>query len=152
MNRIERLREEMAGPPTPEYIEQKSKEGWKLAAVEWHRVTDRGESDAGELMEEIPYGLQVSSDCKHLEQNRDEKEALTLMLEMIVEDKALSEVATGLNLQGHHTRQGTEWTQSSVFFMLPRLIEVAPQIFSSEEWRERRLEVASRMEKLLQPT
>ena len=79
----------------------------------------------------------------------EEKEVLTLMLEMIVEDKPLSEVAAGLNRQGLQTRFGTAWSQINVFYMLPRLIEVAPQIFSSETWRERRSVVASRLESLL---
>jgi hypothetical protein len=33
--------------------------------------------------------------------------------------------------------------------MLPRIIEVAPQIFSSEEWSKRREEVTSRLKVLL---
>ncbi len=58
------------------------------------------------------------------------------------------EIAAGLNREGHMTRQQTAWTQSSVFYMLPRLIEAAPQIFSSVSWRERRSEVKARMAEL----
>jgi len=145
----ERVREPMSSPPIPEHVRQKAEEGWSLVAVEWERPIKVETIDAGKLKEEIPYGLMVASDCKHLEENPEEKEAMVLMLEMIVEDKSLSEVAAGLNRQGMKTRHGSAWTQSAVFWMLPRLIEAAPQIFSSETWRERRNEVATRMEKLI---
>ena len=54
-----------------------------------------------------------------------------------------------LNGQGLKTRSGEEWTQTAVFYMLPRLIEAAPTIFSSGEWIERRSQVEARMAELL---
>jgi len=45
-----------------------------------------------------------------------------------------SQVAQALNDKGYRTREGKEWTQSAVFEMLPRLVEVAPTILSTEEW------------------
>jgi hypothetical protein len=33
--------------------------------------------------------------------------------------------------------------------MMPRLIQTAPQIFSSEEWRDRRAEVTARLAHLI---
>lgn len=149
MAKFERVREEISGPPTPEYVRQKAEEGWRLSAIEWVRPCSTEALDAGELKQEIPYGLRVSADCRHLEESPEEKEAMVLMLEMIVEDKPLSLVAEGLNGQGLRMRSGTPWTQTAVFYLLPRLIEVAPSIFSSSEWRERRKEVTSRLEKLL---
>ena len=80
----ERVREPMSSPPTPEHVRQKAEEGWSLVAVEWERPVNVETIDAGKLKEEIPYGLMVASDCKHLEENPEEKEAMVLMLEMIV--------------------------------------------------------------------
>ncbi len=144
----EHLREPVTTSPSPDYIRQKAEEGWVLTALEWERESDTGHIDAGRLKEEIPFGLRVAEDCVHLEENPVEKETLVLMLEMIVADQPLSEIAAGLNREGYNTRQQTEWTQSSVFYMLPRLIETAPQIFSSASWRERRNEVKARMAEL----
>ncbi len=144
----EHLREPVAAPPTPEEIRQRAEEGWRLTAVEWEREADALTGDAGRLKEEIPFGLRVAEDCVHLEEDRVEKEALALMLEMIVADQPLSEIAAGLNREGYQTRLETDWTQIAVFNMLPRLIEVAPQIFSSEEWRLRRSEIKARLAEL----
>jgi len=149
MSKFERVREAMSSPPTPDYVRERADEGWRLVAIEWARPVDAGSTDAGLLKEEIPYGLRVSGDCKHLEESPEEKESMVLMLEMIVEDKPFSQVATGLNNQGLTTRSGAPWTQVAVFNMLPRLIEVAPQIFSSKEWSQRREEVTSRLKVLL---
>ena len=139
------LREAFSAPPSPEKIRQRAAEGWVLSAVEWERESDLLAGDAGTLKEEIPYGLRVSEDCVHLEEDPVEKEALAMMLEMIVADQPLSEIATGLNQEGYRTRLDTTWTQIAVFNMLPRLIEVAPQIYSSEEWRLRRDEIKVRL-------
>ncbi len=145
----ERVREPMAAPPDEDYVRQKATDGWSFAAVEWERPIEIEATDAGRLKEDIPYGLRVSDDCKHLEEDPDEKEMMTIMLEMIVEDKSLSSVADSLNSQEIKTREGTAWSQVSVFYMLPRLIEAAPQIFSSESWRNRRSDVTSRLESLV---
>jgi len=149
MSKFERVRETMSNPPSSDYVRERADEGWHIVAVEWARPIDAGSNDAGLLKEEIPYGLRVSVDCRHLEESPEEKEAMVLMLEMIVEDKPFSQVATGLNNQGLSTRSGAPWTQVAVFNMLPRIIEVAPQIFSSEEWSKRREEVTSRLQVLL---
>ena len=145
----ERVREPMSAPPAGDYIREKAAEGWRLVAVEWARPTTVDCGDAGEIKEEIPYGLQVSSDCRHLEENPTEKAAMMMMLAMVVEDKPLSQVAEGLTAEGFRTRDGREWTQTAIFYMMPRLIETAPQIFSTEEWRARRAEVTSRLAQLI---
>ncbi len=145
----ERVREPMSAPPTDDYIGEKAAAGWHLAAVEWARPATTDCGDAGEIKEEIPYGLQVSSDCRHLEENPTEKAAMIMMLAMVVEDKPLSQVAEGLTAKGFRMRGGREWTQTAIFYMMPRLIETAPQIFSSEEWRARRAEVTARLAKLI---
>ena len=62
-----------------------------------------------------------------------------VMLEMIVQDKPLSEIArraepAWLPIPG----SSSNWTPGSVFDMLPRLIEVGPRVFSTQEWAMRR--------------
>jgi len=140
MTKMQKVREVPAAPLTQDYFDQKTSEGWKLAAVEWEReVPDAGRTPA--LSGEIPYGLRISQDCSHLEENPSEKQALILMMDLIVQDAPLSLVAEELNQRGIRTRAGANWTPGSVFDMLPRLIQVGPHIFSSDEWttRTRRL-------------
>jgi hypothetical protein len=62
---------------------------------------------------------------------------LILMMDLIVQDAALSLVAEELNRKGFRTRGGAGWTPGAVFDLLPRLIEVGPRIFSSSEWTAR---------------
>ncbi|MFQ5745366.1 MAG: hypothetical protein ACE5HV_17565 [Acidobacteriota bacterium] len=114
-------------------------------AVEWERPLEGTAGDAGRLKTELPYGLRVAEDCQHLEESPSEKGAMVLMLESIVEDKPLSRVAEELNRQGLRNRQGSPWSQTDIFYMLPRLIEVTPQIFSSQEWKLRREQVTARL-------
>ncbi len=135
---IERIREILAGPLTPAYIEQRSGEGWKPVVVVWERHVESAKPEPANITEEVPYGLKISEDCLQLEQDIQEKEALIVMLEMIIQDKPLSEVAESLNQRGFRTRHNTKWTPGTVFDMLPRLIEVGPRVFTSEEWVTRR--------------
>jgi hypothetical protein len=134
MAKVQRVREIPSGPLTPDYVERKSKEGWKLTAVEWEREV---EDTAGALTEEVPYGMRISPDASHLEENTAERQALVLMMDLIVQDAPLSLVAEELNRKGYRTRSGANWTPGSVFDMLPRLIEVGPRIFSSSDWTAR---------------
>jgi len=137
MANVERVREEMAAPPAPEYWRRMSEAGWRLTAVEWTRETAAGGS-APDPAEEIPYGLQIADDCVHLEVNPAEREALLFMLEMIVQDRGLMQVAAELNQRGFRTRRGTEWGPAAVFNLLPRMIEVGPHVFSQSDWAARR--------------
>jgi len=134
MSKLQRVREVPSAPLSPEYIDQKTKQGWRLTAVEWERDVDEA-PDA--LSEEIPYGMRISGDCSRLEENGAEKQALILMMDLIVQDAPLSTVAEELNRKGYRTRSGANWTPGSVFDMLPRLIQVGPRIFSSGEWTAR---------------
>lgn len=138
MPRVERMREVLSGPLTQPHIEQKFKEGWKAVAVVWEREARTGSTQPSDITQEPPYGLKISEDCLQLEQDIQEKEALLVMLEMIIQDKPLSEIADSLNQRGFRTRHNLHWTPGSVFDMLPRLIEVGPRVFSSEEWVVRR--------------
>ena len=133
MARIERIREVVTGPVDPELWKQKTEAGWKLVALEWRR-----EIEQSIIMEEVPYGLRVAPDCNRLEEDPDERNVLVQMMELIVQDNSVSQVATELSRRGMRTRDGRPWSPVHVFNMLPRLIEVGPKIFSADEWEERR--------------
>lgn len=136
MSRKERVREilsQSAADDLGAYLEGKTREGWQLAAVEWEREA-QGEDPQEMLHGEVPYGLQVADDCLHLIENPAEREVLTVMLQQLIADKPLSAVAIELNQRGHRTRSGHEWSQLDIFNLFPRLIEVAPQIYPSEDW------------------
>ena len=137
MKRKERMREVFPDPPSPEYWESKAREGWRLVAAEWEREHER-EGRETPWMEEVPYGMKVGDDCLHLVENPDEKEALTLMLEMLVADKPFSEVAECVNARGFRTRLGAAWTQIDIFNLLPRLVDIAPRVYPTHDWAERR--------------
>jgi hypothetical protein len=132
------MREVLSGPLSPDYVQRKSGEGWTPVAVVWEREVGEGELKAADISDEVPYGLKISEDCLALEQDIQEKDALLAMLEMIIQDKPLSEIAESLNQRGFRTRHNHKWTPGSIFDLLPRLIEVGPRVFTSEEWVVRR--------------
>jgi hypothetical protein len=134
MANVERIREVVSKWPDREAWKARMDEGWRPAAIEWERDVGREEGESGQLKHEVPYGLMVSEDCRHLEQNPKEMAVLKLILALIAGDHPLSRIAQELNRQGHRMRNGAEWTQVAAFHMLPRLIEVAPDILSAEEW------------------
>ncbi|HMD96187.1 MAG TPA: recombinase family protein [Terriglobia bacterium] len=138
MAKVERIRELMRDVVGPDYFREKTEAGWKLVAVEWQREIESGPEEPRAFIEDVPFGLRVSADCQHLEENPSEKETLVTMMDLIVQDNPLSKVAEEMNQRGFRTRQGGRWAPVTVFNMLPRLIEVGPRIFSSEEWSERR--------------
>jgi hypothetical protein len=96
MAKIDRVRELVQGPLSQDYVTQKAQEGWKLTALEWEREIE----ETPRLSEDVPYGLQVGPDCSHLEENASEKQALILMMDLIVQDAPLSLVAEELNRKG----------------------------------------------------
>ncbi len=138
MPKVERVREVLRDSLREEYVKQRADAGWRLVALEWEREVEGEAGEPPELIEDVPYGLRVAADCSHLEEDPAEKQALLLMMDLIVQDRPLSQVADGLNRAAFRTRQGTPWSPVSVFNMLPRLIEVGPRIFSSEDWMARR--------------
>jgi len=139
MPKMEHVREVLRGPLDDEHLRQRAAEGWRMFAIEWERPA-AGEEDRpfGRMETELPYGLQVSGDCLHLEENPLEKEALVLMLELIVQDYPFSRIAIELNDRGYRARSGAKWDPVAVFNLLPRMIEVGPRVFTSEEWADRR--------------
>lgn len=138
MAKIERIREVVTGSVDLDYVRQKTEAGWKLVAMEWRREIAGDETQEAVLVEDIPYGLRVASDCSRLEEDPQERIVLVQMMELIVQDYSITLVATELNKRGLRTRSGGPWTPVSVFKMLPRLIEVGPNIFSSDDWDARR--------------
>jgi hypothetical protein len=138
MAKIERIREVVTGSVDLDYLRQKTEAGWKLAALEWRREIAGDDTQEAVLVEEIPYGLRVASDCSRFEEDPQERLVLVQMMELIVQDYSITLVATELNKRALLTRSGSPWSPVSVFKMLPRLIEVGPNIFSSDDWEARR--------------
>jgi len=100
--------------------------------MEWRREITGDETSAS-VVEEVPYGLRVADDCSHLENDPQEQNVLVQMMELIVQDCSITSVASELNKHSLRTRNGSLWKPVSVFNMLPRLIEVGPTIFSSDD-------------------
>jgi hypothetical protein len=137
MSKSIHLREPLTASPTLEYLNQRMAAGWRLVALEWEQESEAGTSEEP-AVEEIPYGVQVSSDGVRLVENPTERQIVILALDMIVDDCPLSRIAEELNRRGYHTRTGAAWTPTALFTLLPRMIEVGPRIFASEEWNSRR--------------
>jgi hypothetical protein len=138
MSRIERIREFVKDAHSREYFTEKEQAGWRLVAVEWEREGAETKRETGKLEVEIPYGLRVSAAGQRLEEDPSEKEILLTMMDCIVRDLSIGNIAAELNRKNYRTRQGIAWGVIAVFDMLPRLIEIGPQIFPSDEWAERR--------------
>ena len=137
MAKVERVREVLKSPPTAEFWREKTEKGWRPVAVEWERDAPQADP-SGRLKEEVPYGLEVAADRMYLVENPTEIEIVRLLLAQIVNDQPLSAAAEELNRRGHRQRDGAHWTQVALFNMLPRVVELAPRIYSSEEWSEKR--------------
>ena len=139
MAHFERIKDVIATPYTPGIIEQRTAAGWQLVSIEWRRELPDSEAPSdGAFTDDIPYGLRISDDCQRLEVDLRENQALIHMMDAIVQDFPFSIIASGLNEKGFRTRTGQFWSQVSVFKMLPRLIEIGPSLFSTEEWKVRR--------------
>lgn len=128
---FERWRETVTEMPTAEEVRRRAEEGWQPVAIEWRRAAPA----AGESVRETPYGLVTRDGGFELRPDPVEEEALRLMLTMVIDDRnSLARVAEELNRRGLTTRRGESWSQSAVFNMLPRLIEMAPRFFGATEW------------------
>jgi hypothetical protein len=143
MAHFERVRDVISGPFSPDIMQQRMTAGWQLVSIEWRReLPDNEAPSEGAFSEEIPYGLRISDDCQRLEVDPVENAALVLMMELLVQDFPLSNVVSDLNEKGFRTRAGKPWSRITVFNMLPRLIEVGPRLFSTDEWEKRRAKFA----------
>jgi hypothetical protein len=129
----------ISGPFSPETIRQRTAAGWQMVSIEWRReLPDVEAPTEGAFNEDIPYGLRVSEDCRCLEVHPAEHQALMLMMELLVQDFSYSSIVSDLNEKGFRQRDGRPWSRVAVFNMIPRLIEVGPRFFSSDEWEQRR--------------
>jgi len=135
----ERFHQELTAALTPDEIARRAEQGWKLVAVEWQREVPQ----TNPRSESVPFGLRIAPDSSRLEEDPREQEVLLLMMELTVQDGPYSFVALELNRRGYRTREGDAWTPISVFQMLPRLIEVGPKIFASQEWQRRRARLSA---------
>lgn len=142
---FERMRDVISGPFSPEIVQQRTAAGWQIASIEWRReLPDTEAPGEAAFAQDIPYGLRISEDCKRLEVHPGENQVLLLMMELLAEDFSYAAIVSDLNEKGFRTREGRPWTRIAVFNMMPRLIEVGPRIFASDEWEKRRLKLARR--------
>jgi hypothetical protein len=96
------------------------------------------------LPSDVPFGLRIAPETQRLEENPDEREILVQLMELMVQEGSYARIADEINRRGYRTRQGTPWSPISVFEMLPRLIEVGPHLFRSQEWEKRRQQPVAR--------
>jgi len=135
MAHFERVRDVISGPFSPEVIRQRTATGWQLVSLEWRRELPESEAPStGAFAEDIPYGLRISDDCQRLEVHPTENAVLMLMMELLVQDFSYSSIVSDLNEKGYRMRDGRPWNRVALFNMMPRLIEVGPRMFSTEEW------------------
>jgi hypothetical protein len=140
---VERIRDMITQPLLEEIVRQRTAAGWHLVSLEWRRELPEAEAPTdGAFPEDIPYGLRVSEDCKRLEIDPNENQAMLQMMEMLVQDFPFSAIVSDLNEKGFRTRDGRRWSPVAIFNMIPRLIDVGPRLFSTEEWEVRRQKFA----------
>ncbi len=135
------IRDRVQDPVTLDYFQKRISEGWKLKAVEWEREDMAVSQDEPAGTAEVPYGLEIGGDAERLWQNAQEVSVLLTVLEMIVTEKRVSLIAEELNRRGYRTRQGNRWTPTAVFELLPRVIDMGPELLKSSEWRQRRSQI-----------
>lgn len=141
---FERVRDVISEPFSPEIIRQRTSSGWQMVSIEWRRELPDQEAptEGGAFSEDIPFGLKISEDCMRLEVHPQEHQALMMMMEGLVQDFSYSAIVSDLNEKGSRQRNGKPWSRIAVFNMIPRLIEVGPRFFNSDEWEKRRLKFA----------
>jgi len=139
MAHFERIRDVISGPFSPEVMRQRTAAGWQLVSLEWRRELPDSEAPTiGAFAEDIPYGLRISDDCQRLEIDPTENRVLMTMMELLVQDFSYSSIVSDLNEKGFRMRDGRRWNRVALFNMTPRLIEVGPRLFSTEEWKKLR--------------
>jgi len=141
MTRSELKRDILHGAIGAEYLESRMREGWRPVALEWERQAE-GEESKPASREEVPFGLRVSGDCLHLEEDPTELAVLSSMMEMMIQDVSLTGVAEELNRKGFRAREGSPWNAAAVFRLLPRVVDVAPRIVTDAQWEARRKRLA----------
>src|SRR5499427_7295883 len=142
MKKIDHMREKVSILPTAQYLSKMHDAGWSLVALEWEREVEvSGEPPEPTVepgSEEIPFGLRVAADCRHLEDDPLEIQTLRFLAEMIVQDTSFRSMADALNAREYRTRDGQPWNAASVFKLVPRLIDIAPRVLVGTEWEARK--------------
>jgi hypothetical protein len=140
MAHFERIRDVISGPFSPDLIRQRTAAGWQMVSIQWRRELPDSEAPMEHIFDEdIPYGLRISDDCSRLEADPVEHQVLMEMMELLAQDFTYSAIVSTLNEKGFRMRDGRPWSRVAVFKMIPRLIEVGPYFFASNEWEQRRL-------------
>lgn len=140
---FERMRDVVSEPFSAETIQRRAAAGWQMVAIEWRRELPDSETPPERgFSDDIPYGLRISADCQRLEVDPYENQILLRMMDLLAQDFSYSSIVSDLNEKGFRTRGGRPWTRVAVFEMMPRLIEVGPRLFASEEWEKRRKALA----------
>jgi hypothetical protein len=148
VKKIDRIREKVTILPTSVYLSKMHDAGWSLVALEWEReieISGRPEVPAPEAevgTEEIPFGLRIAADCRHLEDDPLETQTIKFLAEMIVQDISFTSMADALNAREFRTRDGHPWSAARVFKLIPRLIDVAPLLLSGSEWESRKQQLS----------
>jgi hypothetical protein len=147
MKKIDRIREKVTILPTSVYLSKMHDAGWSLVALEWEReieISGKPEEPVAEQLgsEEIPFGLRIAADCRHLEDDPLETQTLKFLAEMIIQDISFSSMADALNIREYRTRDGHPWSAARVFKVVPRLIDVAPRLLSGSEWDSRKKQLS----------
>ncbi|HWF48785.1 MAG TPA: hypothetical protein VG168_17390 [Bryobacteraceae bacterium] len=145
------IRDVVTGELSLEYFAKRFAEGWKVFSIEWFRESGEAAvpTESASLLDEretIPYGLRITEDGA-VQENPLEATVLLLILDQIVREKRIQEIATELNLQGYSTRDGMPWGPTDVFNLMPRLIEAGPSLLKSVAWQQRRPSVQRIAEK-----
>jgi hypothetical protein len=136
---FERIRDVISSPFSPDVIGQRTQAGWQMVSIEWRRELPDAEAPSEGVFDEvIPYGLRISDDCARLEPDPTEHQVLMEMMEMLAQDFSYSAIVSSLNEKGFRMRDERPWSRIAVFKMIPRLIEVGPRFFNSDEWELRR--------------
>ena len=144
MAHFERIRDVISGPFSPDIMRQRTAAGWQLVSIEWRRELPDSEAPSpGAFSEDIPYGLRISDDCQRLEVDPVENSALMLMMKLLVQDSSYSAIVSDLHEKGFRMRDGRPWNRVAIFKMTPRLIEVGPRLFSTDEWQKVRQRISS---------
>jgi hypothetical protein len=144
---FERVRDVLSAPFSQDVIEKRMAGGWQLVHIEWRReLPDTEAPPENAFAEDIPYGLRISDDCRRLQVHPGENQALLTMMDLLAQDFSYSAIVSDLNEKGFRQRDGRPWSRVAVFNMMPRLIEVGPRLFSSDEWEKRRLRMARNRE------
>ena len=139
---LTRIRDLVSESLTLDYFQQRQRDGWILAAVEWVRKANGADEQAAlsgqPALEELPFGYRIADDCTHLTRDEREMEIIEIIFEKVVAGWRPAEIAETLNNHGFRTRQQKPWTPGSVFELLPRLIEMSPKLLKRPEWPAKR--------------